>query len=107
MAGIEVSFKGEYKSYKPEREKELIDKIIKGLGLATALVERSAKEDCPVDTGRLRASITSSVTGNEGKVGTNVEYAAAQEFGTNNIPAHPYLFPALEKNKSRIMELLK
>lgn len=34
----------------------------------------------PVDTGRLRASITKEVQGHSVAVGTNVEYAAAVEF---------------------------
>ena len=44
---------------------------------------------------------------NEGKVGTDVTYAPYVEFGTIKMPAQPFLFPALEKNKNRIVELLK
>ena len=39
------------------------------------LVENTAKENCPVDSGQLRNSITSNVSGEKGEVGTNVEYA--------------------------------
>ena len=53
---------------------------------ATLLVTRDAKILAPVDTGRLRASITPDVTqrGNDvvGIVGSNVVYAAFQEVGT-------------------------
>ena len=42
---------------------------------STLLVEGRAKENCPVDTGQLKNSITSEVEGNTGYVGTNVEYA--------------------------------
>lgn len=46
-------------------------------------IEATAKERCPVDTGRLRASITPDVvSATEGYVGTNVAYAAAVEYGT-------------------------
>lgn len=52
----------------------------------TLLIQRSAKEEVPVDTGRLRGSITSRVVGEEksitGITGTNVKYAADVEFGT-------------------------
>ena len=106
MSGINVSFKAEYKSHEAERMKELVDKIQKGLQKAVLVVERQAKEDCPVDTGRLRASITSEVSGDEGKVGTNVEYAADVEFGTVRQSAQPFLFPALEKNRDKIKELI-
>jgi HK97 gp10 family phage protein len=53
---------------------------------AVVIVERDAKERAPVDTGRLRASITSEVTGmmmdTVGIVGSNVEYAPFVEMGT-------------------------
>jgi len=52
---------------------------------ATAKAERYAKQRCPVDTGRLRASITSRIATEKGSivgyVGTDVEYAAPVEFG--------------------------
>lgn len=41
-----------------------------------------AQNDCPVDTGRLRGSISYSVEGEECYVGTNVNYAPYVEFGT-------------------------
>lgn len=62
-------------------------------------VERRAKRLCPVDTGRLRASITHvllpSGRGLEARVGTNVDYAVHVEFGTSRAPAQPFLRPAL------------
>ena len=45
-------------------------------------MENTAKQDCPVDTGQLRASITHEVEGLVGVVGTNVEYAVYVEYGT-------------------------
>jgi HK97 gp10 family phage protein len=66
---------------------------------ACVKVEGGAKRRCPVDTGRLRASITHevSVRGRDvtGRVGTNVEYARYVEFGTRRMRARPYLRPAL------------
>lgn len=62
-------------------------------------VETAAKRHAPVDTGRLRSSITHAVErdsrGLVGLVGTNVEYAPHVEFGTLRQPAQPYLRPAL------------
>lgn len=53
---------------------------------AALLVQRDAKINAPVDTGRLRASITPEVRteGNDilGVVGSNVEYAPYMELGT-------------------------
>lgn len=50
-------------------------KIQQKLGLACALVERSAKMKAPKDTGALRRSITSKVDGLTGTVFTPLEYA--------------------------------
>lgn len=44
--------------------------------------ERFAKEKCPVDTGRLRNSITNRVSDDAAYVGTNVEYGPYVELGT-------------------------
>lgn len=53
---------------------------------STYRVQAEAQKRAPVDTGRLRASITTSVEttaeGIEGRVGTAVFYAPAQEYGT-------------------------
>ncbi|WP_334111256.1 HK97-gp10 family putative phage morphogenesis protein [Thermodesulfitimonas autotrophica] len=64
----------------------------KALVRAGLLVERDAKKLCPVDTGRLRTSISHRLTGAGTKnpaveVGTNVEYAPYVEFGTR--PHYP------------------
>lgn len=62
-------------------------------------VERSAKRLCPVDTGRLRASITHQIAkdgqGLFARVGSNVEYAPFVEFGTSRMAAQPFLRPSL------------
>ena len=56
--------------------------VSKALEKACFIVENTAKALVPVDTGNLRNSITHEVYGNEGVVGTNVEYAPYVEFGT-------------------------
>lgn len=62
-------------------------------------VERAAKQGCPVDTGRLRSSITHELAtdarGLVGRIGTNVVYAPYVEFGTRHMAAQPFLVPAL------------
>lgn len=60
-----------------------LDEAVDAALQKTALqVERSAKQKAPVDTGTLRASITNRPIDDGYVVGTNVEYAAAVEFGT-------------------------
>lgn len=55
----------------------------KMLDFATLLAQTTAKEEAPVDKNILRGSITRSLLSDfAGIVGTNVEYAKYQEFGT-------------------------
>lgn len=100
-----------YKSYKDERQKEIIDKLTKNMAKAAFTVEGEAKSLCPVDTGRLRASIASRVETEDAKIvgiiGTNVEYARDVEFGNFRQSPQPFLYPALESKKGEIAELLK
>lgn len=56
--------------------------------------ERYAKEECPVDTGNLRNSITNAVDDKSAYVGTNVEYAPYVELGTSRAKAQPFIKPA-------------
>ena len=58
---------------------------------ATFEGEREAKQHCPVDTGTLRASITSELEGLVGTVSTNVEYAPFVEYGTSKQRKQPFM----------------
>ena len=60
-----------------EKLAKMLDPVLvsKSLGKACALVERSAKQKAPKDTGALRRSITSKVDGLTGTVFTPLEYA--------------------------------
>ena len=64
--------------------------------------EGYAKRACPVDTGRLRNSITHIV--DEGTrhviIGTNVEYAPYVELGTRHQKPQPFLKPAANDHYS-------
>lgn len=60
-------------------------------------IEARAKTLCPVDTGRLRNSITTRIDGPlKVTVGTNVEYAQYQEFGTRHQKGKPFMTPAVD-----------
>ena len=66
---------------------------LEAIGLSA---ERYAKAKCPVDTGRLRGSITHEVDKGEAAVyiGTNVEYGKYVERGTSRSRKQPFLQPA-------------
>lgn len=78
---------------------------------ATALgIEGDAKARAPVDTGALRASITTEMDGElRAGVGTNIEYGAAVEYGSaaRNTPAQPFLTPAVEAARPRFAAAMK
>lgn len=59
----------------PEVQAAFNDKIALVLSAIGEIAEGYAKEDCPVDTGRLRNSITHRTQGKDEYIGTNVEYA--------------------------------
>ena len=118
-----------------ERIDGLVDeqKLTKALGIACALVERSAKQKAPKGTGELRNSITSKVVGDTGIIFTPLEYAPYVEFGTGlfaesggrtDVPwcykddkgewhttsgqhPQPFMRPALYENREKIIRLLK
>jgi HK97 gp10 family phage protein len=75
------------------------DMIARDLTKRAIQVEAAAKRLCPVDKGRLRASVTHSIErdsrGLIAFVGSNVHYAIYQELGTRHMRAQPYLRPAL------------
>lgn len=113
------------------------DKIKAAMGKCCGLVERTAKQTAPKDTGALRNSIQSEVknTGIEitGVVFTPLEYAPYVEYGTGLFAEksgrktpwlyedektgktiftrgqrpQPYLRPALFENKEKITKLLR
>jgi len=86
------------------------DKLRGVITKSVLVVEGRAKKTVPVLTGRLRSSITHEVNkegvGYVGKVGTNVEYAPAVEFGLKRSRAKPYLFPAMKESKGDIIRFL-
>lgn len=104
---------------------------------ACAVVERSAKQNAPKDTGALRRSITSKIEKNgddiQGIVYTPLEYAPYIEYGTGlfaeeggrmDVPwnyqddkgewhstsgqkPQPFMRPALDDNREQILRILK
>ena len=113
------------------------EKIREAMGRACALVERSAKQKAPKDTGALRRSIESKVEEEGGNiigvVYTPLEYAPYVEFGTGlfaenggrtDVPWHyqddegnwhstsgqypqPYMRPALQENRTKILRIIR
>lgn len=89
MADIDIEVKG---LIELQRKAEQMVNDLHGAPILDAMrdsvlvIQRDARKNAPVDTGRLRASITPEVhTFNDevqGVVGSNIEYAPYMEFGT-------------------------
>lgn len=116
-------------------KERLPEAIAQGLAQACSIVADAAKENCPVDDGQLRQSITFQVDEKklEGVIGSNVEYAPYVEVGTgiystkgngrqtpwryvdaqgnwhstHGAKAQPFLEPAAQKNRQEILESFK
>lgn len=112
-------------------------KVEQTFGECCALIERSAKEKAPKDTGELRRSITSEIRHTDGRIEgvvyTPLEYAPYVEFGTGlfaenggrkDVPwcykddkgewhstsgqhPQPFMRPALNENREKIVRILK
>ena len=103
------------KSYRKEREKEILDNLQKGLEKVGRIVERQAGENVSktgnehpqIKTGELLGSITHEVGDSEVVIGTNVKHGKYLEHGTSRMPPYPWLFPAVELKKPEIIEALK
>lgn len=69
--------------------------------------ETYAKRDCPVDTGRLRNSITHTYDGDSAYIGTNVEYGKYVELGTTRMKKRPFLAPAATQHNEEYKNIAK
>ena len=80
----------------------------KALEIIGGKAESYAKRLCPVDTGRLRNSIThQQYDDNTEVIGSNVEYAPYVELGTKKQLAKPYLRPAAEGHTAEYKLIIK
>lgn len=97
--------------------------VLRALEKMGGTAETHAKKLCPVDTGRLRASITHKYAGEETElVGTNVDYAPYVELGHNQevgryVPAigkrlvashvegKPFIRPAVEDHAAEYKKI--
>lgn len=119
------------KSSKDKAEKIIADEL-NAFGLMTV---NDAKSNAPVDEGTLRNAISYAKDKTSVTIAVNVDYAAYQEFGTrsfvkispgweefaaqfkgsqralsmlaNGVKPHPYLIPAVEKNRIELIKQLK
>jgi HK97 gp10 family phage protein len=87
--------------------------ISKGVGDALAevllAIERRAKTNAPVDTGRLRADIRTRIKEKElqGEIYNDVEYAVFVHEGTSRMRGRPYLLDAITSNTRLVKDRIQ
>lgn len=80
---------------------------LRGLKAVGETAVDHAQDDCPVDTGRLKNSITYGTIDDAVVIGTNVEYAEHVEMGTYKQAAQPFLRPAAANHTEEYRGLIK
>jgi len=92
---------------------EVIEELGVAIGRALEAIGIEAESDaaklCPVDTGRLRNSITHSILEDEqvAVIGTNVEYAEYVHNGTSTHKAQPFLTDAVNQNADKYRRIFQ
>ena len=124
---LKVDVSVEMKDALKKLDKSTVEELITASLVSGALlIANKAKELAPIKTGTLRRSIhvgghteltrdfesgssEYSDLGAPGSlqaiVGTNLEYAPYQEYGTSRgVPAHPYMKPAMDTERDNVLK---
>lgn len=101
---MSFEIRGDFKGMTERIRAGVREAALLATGAAMLEGEAEAKKACPVDTGRLKNSITHTYVdaGDAivGQIGSNVEYAPHVEFGTSTQKAQPYLSPGIVAAKN-------
>ena len=117
------------RSYRKEREREIVSGLKDVMDKVGQLIERDAKKNATnprggskrpwVQSGEMSANVghITKTEGNEiiseigfsNEIGNlaEIQYAHRIEFGSPRQPPYPFLFPAVEANKQKIIDYLK
>ena len=120
MAGMNVVVESHLGEFKEALETQIEQALI-AIGMTA---ETYAKDGCPVDTGRLRNSITHENDSRSVVIGTNVEYGKWVELGHHQevgryvpklekrlvrdfVPGKPFLGPAAEGHSEEYRQIVE
>ena len=96
-----------YKDNTDEVLSKLAAAKARGLEAVGLVAEGHAKKITPVDTGRLRNSISHATDDDAAYIGTNVEYAPYVELGSPTIKAHHMLQKAATEHTDEYRRLME
>lgn len=117
------------RSYRKEREKEITSGLKDAMDKVGQLIERDARKNATNPIGGAKHPYVQSglMSGNVGHITkteaneiiseigfsneignlADIQYAHIVEFGNSRQPPYPFLFPAIEANRDKIIEYLK
>lgn len=76
------------------------------VGKTALAIEADAKAFCPVDTGNLRSSISTTHRALEAEIGPTAEYGVYVELGTSVMAPQAYLGPAFDRHAGDLLDAL-
>jgi len=103
---ITFELDGKSKNFLRTADKIIVGGVSKGLKPAADVVVKEAKRRAPVRTGRLRASIDSTVNRDMISIEASVNYAAFVEYGTRGRSPQPFLNPAAEGSMNEVETII-
>jgi len=90
------------------KDQKVMNAAKKTLAEIMYMMEAEAKRKCPVDTGRLRASIhVDKISDSKYLMADGVTYGKFQEFGTIKMRAQPFFRPAINLGKKKVPIILE
>lgn len=104
---ISISIKGssELQLYFKTRPQKIMEALSRGLKGAALLIERESKIVTPVDTGRLRGSIFSTIHQTYATVQPNTDYAIYVHEGTRFMSPRPFMAEGTQNAAKDIEDL--
>ena len=98
----------ELKSHIPDIIRQAHERASAAVRKTAFEIEAGAKSNAPRDTGTLANSYTTEMVDElNARVGSPVEYAPHQEYGTRYQPGKAHLIPAAERAREGFAEALK
>ena len=87
-----------------KRPDKVLKAIMKGIDWGADKVQKRALQKVPVDTGKLKKSISIKKIEGGKSIGPDTDYDIYVEYGTSRMAAQPYLRPAMQENRKPIAE---
>lgn len=105
---VNIALEGveEFKAAMQRFDSAMQESVHAQLASWAAEVKALAEQLVPVRTGRLRSSIYTKIQAWTAEIGAEFSYALFVEFGTHNMQARPFLFPAVSEHLPMLEQII-